>query len=90
LQKPQTLYTENNEIVVKYCHPKSDDYLHYKSTITIKASGKLPVEMKINFFGRFPFIAPMPPTEYEFKSASIVDLHAKYVKWFRKYGYIFK
>jgi uncharacterized protein (DUF3820 family) len=46
--------------------------------------------MKINFFGRFPFIAPMPPTEYEFKSASIVDLHAKYVKWFRKYGYIFK
>jgi hypothetical protein len=90
MKKPQILFTETDSLVVKYCHPKSDDYLHYSSIITIKASKILPIEMEIKFNGTYPFIAPMPPEEYKFKASSIIELHAKYVNWFRKYGYIIK
>jgi hypothetical protein len=90
MKKPEVLYVENDTIVAEYYHPKSDDYLRYKSTITIKASGKMPVEMEIKFVGTYPFAAPMPPEQHTFKAPSIVDLHVKYAKWFRRYGYIFK
>jgi hypothetical protein len=69
--KSQLLYKEKGEIVVKYCHPKSNDYLNYDSVITIKSGGKLPVEMAIKFNGIPTYIAPMPPTEHTFKATSI-------------------
>ncbi len=88
MKESKILYTENSSIAVKYCHPKSNDYLTYDSIITIKEAGKFPVEMKIKFDGIPPFLAPMPPEEHEFKADSIVTLHLKYAKWFTKYGYI--
>lgn len=90
MKKQEIIFTEKDTLVVKYCHPKSDDYLSYKTTITIKESGKNPIEMDIKFYGSYPFIAPMPPEEFKFKAATIIDLHLKYMKWFKKYGYIFK
>lgn len=90
MKKAQILFTDEDTLIAKYCHPKSNEYLHYNSKITINSSGKMPIEMEIKFDGIYPFIAPMPPEEYTFKATSIIDLHAKYVKWFRKYGYIFK
>jgi hypothetical protein len=35
-KKSQLLYKEKGEIVVKYCHPKSNDYLNPSSTIIQK------------------------------------------------------
>jgi hypothetical protein len=90
MKKSKILFTEKDMLVAKYCHPKSNDCLHYKSIITIKESGELPIEMEIIFCGTPPSIASMPPEKHTFKAATIIDLHAKYVKWFRKYGYIFK
>jgi hypothetical protein len=64
--------------------------LHYDSAIIIKATGKTPIEMRIEFSGIRPLAAPMPPEVHTFKAATIIDLHKKYVKWFRKHGYILK
>lgn len=74
-------------MTAKYNHPKSDDYLDYKSTISIKDSGKNPVEMVLKFKGIYPFAAPMPPEEHKFTAPAILDLFAKVDKWFKKYGY---
>ena len=87
VKKSTVTYEENRVLTAKYCHPKSDDYLHYKSTIRIKDSGKTPVEMELIFDGTDPYAAPMPPEEYKFTAPAILDLYAKVSRWFKKYGY---
>ena len=87
MTKPSIIYEETRILTAKYNHPKSDDYLDYKSTISIKDSGKNPVEMVLKFNGIYPFAAPMPPEEHKFTSPAILDLFAKVDKWFKKYGY---
>lgn len=89
MKSSKSIYTEKDRFVVKYCHPKSDDYLHYKSIIDIKPGNKLPIELKIIFDGIPPFAAPFPPKEYQFKAATIIGLHLKMAKWFKRYGYLF-
>jgi len=42
---PTIIYEENWILVVKFYHPKSDDYLNYTAIIRIKDSGKNPVEI---------------------------------------------
>ena len=89
MNRSKIIYSEKDTIVVKYCHPKSREYLHYKTILNIKSGLKLPIEMKIKFDGIFPYVAPMPPEEHHFKAPTIVELHVKLSKWFKKYGYIY-
>ncbi len=84
---PTIIYEENWILTIKYYHPKSDDYLDYKTIIRIKDSGKNPVEISLKFTGTRPYAAPMPPEEHVINAASIIDLYSKLTKWFKKYGY---
>ncbi|MDZ7700248.1 MAG: hypothetical protein U5R49_26080 [Deltaproteobacteria bacterium] len=84
------VYQEELVLAAKYYHPKSDDYLHYLCTISIKKSGKNPIQMVLEFDGIPPFAAPMPPERHEIKAPSILELYVKVARWFKKYGYEIK
>lgn len=84
------VYQEKLVLTAKYYHPRSDDYLDYLSTISIKNSGKNPVQMILEFDGILPFAAPMPPKRHEIKAPSILELYVKMARWFKKYGYEIK
>jgi hypothetical protein len=88
MSKASILYEENDRLIAKYHHPKSDDFLVYRYTIKIVDSGKNPIEIKMTFDGMPPAYAPMPPKEHTLKATNLIELHVKLVKWFRKYGYI--
>ena len=90
MKKASTIYEETRILTAKYYHPKSEDYLDYRSIIRIKDSGKNPVEMNLKFDGIPPFAAPMPPKEHTIKAPAILDLCVKVIKWFKKYGYELK
>jgi hypothetical protein len=85
--KPTVIYEENSILNAKFYHPKSDDFLVYKAKISIKESGKTPVQMDLEFAGIPPFAAPMPPKEHVIKAESVIDLAVKIRKWLKKYGY---
>ena len=61
MKKASIIYEEEITLIAKYYHPKSDDYLDYKSRIQIKEKGKMPVVITLKFIGIPPFAAPMPP-----------------------------
>ncbi len=90
MKKAAVIYEETRILTAKYCHPKSDDYLEYISIISIKDSGKNPVEMQLKFDGIPPYLAPMPPKEHTIKAPAILDLYSKATRWFKKYGYVIK
>jgi hypothetical protein len=90
MKRSSIIYEEERILTAKYYHPKSDDYLHYKSTIRIKDSGKTPVEMILKFDGIYPFAAPMPPEDHKIKAPAVLDLLLKVSNWFKKYGYELK
>jgi len=90
MRKTYTIYEETSRLTAKYHRAKSDDYLEYISEIRIKDSGKNPVEMTLKFDGILPFAAPMPPKEHTFRAPTILDLFAKVIKWFKRYGYDLK
>lgn len=87
VKKSRAIYEEESVLNVRYYHPKSDDYLEYIATITIRDFGKTPVQMKLEFQGIPPFVAPMPPEEHTIKAKSVLDLYAKVRRWFQKHGY---
>ncbi len=87
MKKAIIIYEEKRVLTAKYCHPKSDDYLDYLSTIRIKSYGNNPVEVILKFDGIQPFAAPMPPEEHTIKAPAILDLYSKLAKWFKKFGY---
>ncbi len=89
-KKSAVIYEEKRILTAKYYHPKSDDYLHYESTIKIKDSGKMPVEMELTFNGTYPYAAPMPPEQHKITAPAILDLYSKMFRWFNKYGYEIK
>lgn len=88
MKKTSVIYEEKQILTAKYYHPKSDDFLEYKSTIRIKESGKTPIEMNLEFDGIYPFAAPMPNEKHTIKASSILDLYSKVTRWFKKYGYV--
>ncbi len=88
MKKASIIYEEEMTLIAKYYHPKSDDYLDYKSRIQIKEKGKTPVVMSLTFIGIPPFAAPMPPKEHTINAPSILELYSKMQRWFKKYGYI--
>jgi hypothetical protein len=88
MAKAIVVYKEKSSLIAKYGHPRSDDYLDYRTEITIKDSGKTPIELKIKFDGIYPGYAPMPPEEHTFRVASIMDLNSKVLRWFKKYDYV--
>lgn len=81
------LYEEDSLLVAKFHHPKSHDYLNYKTKIFIKDSGKYPIQMNLKFSGIPPEISLMPPEDYVNKASTIPDLSLKIQKWLKKYGY---
>ena len=89
MKKASVIYEEERLLIAKHYHPKSDDYLQYRSRsiIRIKDSDKNPVEMVLKFDGVYPFAAPMPPEEHTVKAPAILDLCSKVLRWFKKYGY---
>ncbi len=90
MAKAKIIYNEKVILTVKYSHPKSDDYLEYDTLLTIKDSGKNPIEMLLKFVGIYPFAATMPPEQHNIKASSILDLCLKVMRWFKKYGYELK
>jgi hypothetical protein len=86
--KASIIYEEKRILTAKFNHPRSDDYLHYESTIRIKNSGKTPVEMILKHNGTYPYAAPIPPDEHKIKASAILDLYSKMYRWFKKYGYV--
>jgi len=88
MKKSSIVYQEKTDLVVKFNHPKCMEYLHYNTIITIKDSGKTPIETYLKFDDIYPYMAPMPPEEHKIKASSITDLYSKLARWFRKYGYI--
>jgi hypothetical protein len=90
MKKALIIYEEERILTADFYHPKSDDYLHYRSIIRIKDSGKNPIEMILKFDGIPPFAAPMPPKEHTIKAPAILDLYSKVQRWFKKYGYVLK
>lgn len=87
MKKASVIYEETRILTAKYYHPQSDDCLDYISKIRIRDSGKNPVEMNLKFDGIYPFAAPMPPEEHTIRAPAILDLYAKVIRWFKKYGY---
>ncbi len=90
MKKALIIYEEERILTADFYHPKSDDYLHYRSIIRINDSGKNPIEMILKFDGIPPFAAPMPPKEHTIKAPAILDLYSKVQRWFKKYGYVLK
>ncbi len=88
MSKTSIVYEENNRLIAKYYHPKSDDSLVYRYLIKIADSGKSPIVIKMTFDDIPPAYAPMPPAEHTLKATNLIELHVKLVKWFKKYGYI--
>jgi hypothetical protein len=87
MTKAKIIYEEQSHLSARYCHPKSADYLDYKTKIVIKNSGKTPVQMSLAFDGILPFAAPMPPKKHTIRAKSILDLSVKIKRWLKKYGY---
>lgn len=87
MTKAKIIYEEKTILTAKYSHPKSDDYLEYCTLLTIKDSGKNPIDMLLKFVGIYPFAAPMPPEQHSIKADSVLDLCLKVIRWFKKYGY---
>ena len=90
MAKSNIIYKDQPEVYATYCHPQSEDFLHYKSTIQISDSGKQPIIMKLKFDGILPSYAPMPPEEHTIKATDIIDLYLKLKRWFSKFGYELK
>ena len=87
MTKAKTVYEEESVLNAKYYHPKSLDYLNYRTKIVIKDSGKTPIRIDLIFDGILPFAAPMPPKEHTIRAKSILDLNLKIKRWLKKYGY---
>ena len=87
MPRAKIIYEESSELIAKFAHPKSKEYVIYDACIRIKDSGKTPVEMALKFDGIVPFLAPMPPEEHTVRAASIVELYSKIGNWFRSHGY---
>lgn len=83
MTKAKIVYEEESVLIAKYCHPKSGDYLDYKTKIVIKDSGKTPVQMNLTFDGILPFAAPMPPNKHTIRAKSILDLNVKIKRWLK-------
>ncbi len=90
MKKSSIIYEENVNLVAKYYHPQSDDYLDYNATIQIKSFGKNPIQMFLKFDGIPPYAAPMPPHEHKIIAPSILELFIKVKKWFEKFDYELK
>lgn len=84
----KTLYEEESLLVAKFNHPKSHDYLNYKARISIKDSGKTPIQMTLKFTGIPPELSLMPLEDHVIKASTILDLSLKIQKWLEKYGYV--
>lgn len=85
--KAKTVYEEKAALRARYSHPKSDDFLLYITHLKIKNSGNNPIQIQLHFDGIYPYAAPMPPEQHTIKASSIMELHLKLVRWFKKYGY---
>ena len=90
MAKAIILYTEDSYLFAKYDHPQAHEFLEYKSKIVIKDSGKKPITLKLKFCGTYPYATPMPPEKHEVKAETILELHLKVARWFKKFGYILK
>ena len=90
MAKAKIIYEEETIMIAKYRHPKSDDFLDYNASITVKDSGKNPIELKLKFDGIYPFAAPMPPEQHSIKAPTIAELMTKAIRWFHKFGYDLK
>ncbi len=85
--RSKTIYQEKSCIYAKYCHPKSDEFLEYDTTLQIKDSGKQPIVIEMKYSTYPTSFAPMPPEEHIIRAKDITELVLKLNRWFSKYGY---
>ena len=69
--------------------PRANDWVLYKSKLTIKDGGKMPVSVDMVFVPPHPYSVNMP-LEHHLKAESISDAFGKIVKFLAKYGVQFK
>jgi len=69
--------------------PRAYDWVHYKSVLTVKDGGKLPVTLEMVFVPPHPFMCNMPAT-HSIKAESITAVYVKVVKFFNSFGIVFK
>lgn len=87
MAKVKIIYKFEDELIVKYIHPRGKEYLSYDTVTTIRENVKTPITIQLEFNGIPPCAAPLPPEEHEIKAMSIIDLYVKLNKWFNNYGY---
>lgn len=65
--------------------PRSNDWVHYSCTLSIKDSGKAPVYLEMIFNPPHPYLVNMPE-KHTIKAESISSAYSKVYKFFKKFG----
>jgi hypothetical protein len=75
---------ERNEVVMG--HDPRGEFIKYKINLTIKDSGKTPVQMKLTFVPPHPFDVNMPENK-TIKATSITQAYVKLNKFLNSYNF---
>lgn len=82
------LLYESQESIFGF-HPKSKEWVEYRSVLRIKDGGKMPVTIDMTFVPPHPFAFEMPET-HPIQGMSVTDAYTKVVKFFRRFGMEFR
>jgi len=65
------------------------EWTQYDAVITIKDGGKNPVTIDMTFDSIPPFAIELPKT-HKIKAENLTQAYAKVVRFFNRYGFVFK
>jgi hypothetical protein len=65
------------------------EWIQYDAVITIKGGGKNPVTIDMTFDSIPPFAIELPKT-YKIEAENLTQAYAKVVRFFDRYGFVFK
>jgi len=87
MSKYNVIYESNENIhgVV----PRANDWVEYSCILKVRAGGKMPVSLDMQFSPPHPFSVNMP-LEHSIRAGSISDLYWKVIKFLAKYGVEFR
>jgi hypothetical protein len=65
------------------------EWIQYEALITIKDGGKNPVTIDMTFDSIPPFAIELPET-HKIRAENLTQAYAKVVRFFNRYGFVFK
>ena len=65
------------------------EWTEYAAVITIKDGGKNPVTIDMTFDSIPPFVIDLPKT-HTIRAENLTEAYSKVVKFFNRYGFVFK